>query len=334
MSAYATRTIKDTDYLCITAMLRARETNMVTRDKLERMLEEPDFAGACRIAAECGYPDMSGMRIREVEDTLSEHRHQEFEDVASMVPDVALLDLFRLKFDYHSAKALVKSNGVAKHLITYDGRGEASTILKYYMQQDVSMLPLPLGEAIKDSRSMLSRTGNPCLADNILDHAYYGELIDIAESTGLPFAVGYARLVVDTANLRTLIRARAAGKRPEIIHELLFEGGTVLRESLIEFTEATDALVQLFAPAGLETAAQKGVEVLSGGSMTDFERECDNAINAYLSDAERIGFGPEVVIAYLAAVENEVMSLRIVLTGKLMGIAPEILRERLRESYV
>jgi len=334
LSAYAKKTIENTDYLCITAMLRARETNMLTRGKLERMLEEPDFAGACRIAVECGYPDMSGMRIREVEDVLSEHRHREFADVASMIPDIALLDLFRLKYDYHSAKALVKSNGVAKHLITYDGRGEAGTILKYYMQQDVSMLPLPLGEAIRESRSMLSRTGNPCLADNILDHAYYGELLEIAESTGLPFAVNYARLVIDTANLRTLIRARAAGKRPEIIGELLFEGGSVLRESLEEHLEATDALVQLFTPAGLEAAAQKGVEVLEGGSMTDFERECDNAVNAYLSDAERVGFGPEAVIAYLAAVENEVTSLRVVLTGKLTGIAPDILRERLRESYV
>ena len=330
----ATKTIENTSYLCITAMLRARETNMVTREKLERMLEEPDFAGACRIAAECGYPDMSGMKIREVEDTLSEHRHQEFEDIAAMVPDIALLDMFRLKFDYHSAKALVKSNGVAKHLITYDGRGEASTILKYYMQQDVSMLPLPLGEAIRDARSMLSRTGNPCLADNILDHAYYGELIAIAESTGLPFAVNYAKLVIDTANLRTLIRARAAGKRPEIVQELLFEGGTVLLGNLLDYTEATDALAQLFAPAGLEDAAQKGVAVLSGGSMTDFERACDNAVNDYLADAERIGFGPEVVIAYLAAVECEVTSLRMVLTGKLMGIPAETLRERLRESYV
>ena len=77
-----------------------------------------------------------------------------------------------------------------------------------------------------------------------------------------------------------------------------------------------------------------GVKVLSGGSMTEFELALDNVVNEYLSDAERIGFGPAAVISYMAAVENEVMTLRIILTGKLMGIKPEQLRERLRESYV
>ena len=74
--------------------------------------------------------------------------------------------------------------------------------------------------------------------------------------------------------------------------------------------------------------------LLSGGSMTEFELSLDNTINDYLSDAVRLGFGPAAVISYLAAVENEVMTLRIILTGRLMGISQEALRGRLRDSYV
>ena len=335
MPLYAQKSkIEQTDYLFLTALLRARETEMLTREKLEQMLESRTFAEACRVAADCGYPDMSGMSIREVEDTLSARRHEQLQDIEQMIPDKELLDMFRLKFDYHSAKALVKSNGKAKHLITYDGRGTAESLLKYFMQEDLNMLPVPLAEAIEDARSMLSRTGNPCLADLILDRAYFSELKALAEQSGLPFAIGYAEKLIDVTNLKTLIRSRAAGKRPEIAHELLFEGGTIDREQVAAVMDADEEIVTLFAAAGLADAARMGVEFLSGGSMTVFERTCDNAVIDYLSDASRIGFGPEVVIEYMAAIENEIVSLRIILTGKLMGIDAETLRERLRESYV
>ena len=68
--------------------------------------------------------------------------------------------------------------------------------------------------------------------------------------------------------------------------------------------------------------------------MTDFEKAADNAEQESLQSATLISFGPEVVVEYLSALEGELMSLRIVLTGRRMGIAPATLRERLRESYV
>ena len=335
MPLYAqARKIAQTDYLFLTSLLRAREAGMLTREKLEQMLESRSFDDACRIAADCGYPDMSGMHLREVEDTLSAHRHEQMQDIENMIPDVELLDLFRLKFDYHSAKALVKSEGQAKHLITYDGRGSAESLLKYFMQKDLNMLPVPLAESIRDATSMLARTGNPCLADLILDRAYFGEMRALAEQTALPFAIGYVEKLIDVTNLKTLIRSRAAGKRPEIARELLFEGGAIDCAQIASVMGADEEITALFASSGLADAARKGIEFLSGGSMTEFECTCDNAVIEYLSDAARIGFGPEVVIEYMAALENEIVSLRIILTGKLMGIDAETLRERLRECYV
>jgi vacuolar-type H+-ATPase subunit C/Vma6 len=39
-------------------------------------------------------------------------------------------------------------------------------------------------------------------------------------------------------------------------------------------------------------------------------------------------------MSYLAKLEWEITALRMILTGKLTGIASEIIRERLREGYV
>ncbi|MBQ8264552.1 MAG: V-type ATPase subunit [Oscillospiraceae bacterium] len=325
---------ENTKYLFLTSMIRAREAGMLTADKVERMLTAPGFAEACAVAADCGYPDMNGMSIREVEDTLSAHRRAEIEDIALIVPDSELVDLFRLKYDYHSAKVMIKSDGVHKELLSFEGRVEAAEFLKAFAKNELVMLPVSLAEAIVDAKSMLARTGNPCLADLILDRAYFAEMAEMAKTMELPFAENYVKLLIDSTNLKVLVRSRIAGKRPEIVGELLFEGGSILKESIVEAAENDDEAQRLFASAGLADAAEKGFAVLSGGSMTVFELALDNTINEYLSDAVRIGFGPAVVISYLAAVENEVMTLRIILTGRLMGISQEALRGRLRDSYV
>ena len=324
----------NTKYLCLTAMIRAREAEMLGADKIERMLAAPGFAEACAVAVDCGYPDMSGMNVRGIEDTLAAHRRAEIEDVAFIVPDSELVDLFRLKYDYHSAKVMVKSDGVSKQLLSFEGRVEAAEFLKAFAKNELVMLPVSLAEAIVDAKSMLARTGNPCLADLILDRAYFAEMAEMAKTMELPFAENYVKLLIDSTNLKVLVRSRIAGKRPEIVGELLFEGGSILKESIVEAAENDDEAQRLFASAGLADAAEKGFAVLSGGSMTVFELALDNTINEYLSDAVRIGFGPAVVISYLAAVENEVMTLRIILTGRLMGISQEALRGRLRDSYV
>ncbi len=328
------KNIENTKYLFLTAMLRARETAMLTSEKVERMLSAPGFDEVCTAASDCGYPDMKGMTVRQIEDALAAHRREELEDIANIVPDRELVDLFRLKYDYHSAKAMIKSDGAKKELLSFEGRVEAAEFLKAFAKNELVMLPVSLAEAIADAKSMLARTGNPCLADLILDRAYYAEMLETAEATGESFIVNYVRLLIDSVNLKVLIRSKMAGKRPEIMHELLFEGGSLLKESIAEAADADDQIISMFTSAGLGQAAEKGLAVLSGGSMTEFELCLDNTINEYLSDAVRIGFGPAAVISYLAAVENEVMTMRIILTGRLMGISQEALRGRLRDSYV
>ena len=57
------------------------------------------------------------------------------------------------------------------------------------------------------------------------------------------------------------------------------------------------------------------------------------AVNAYLKGAKLVSYGCEPVIAYMAAVEGEITAIRMILTGRLAGIAPQVIRERLRDMY-
>ena len=72
----------------------------------------------------------------------------------------------------------------------------------------------------------------------------------------------------------------------------------------------------------------------AGGPLTAFERECDNAVTRYVSDAKRVPFGEETVIAYLYAKEAELTAIRTILASRRAGLDGAAIRERLRETYV
>ena len=97
-------------------------------------------------------------------------------------------------------------------------------------------------------------------------------------------------------------------------------------DAAVIYAEMED-LQRLYAPTVFGKAA-------CASGMTQFEKEADNAVRDYVMQSGFIAFGQEVLVEYLSALENEITSLRIILTGKRMGIPEAKLRERLRESYV
>ena len=170
-------------------------------------------------------------------------------------------------------------------------------------------------------------SGNPQLADFILDRAYFSELTRLAQEIGDGFISGYVRMLIDSANVRIAVRAQSIEGSAGQLASALIPGGTVDPDEVRRSMESRDALVQLYANTMFAEAVQKE-------GMTAFELAADNAVNAFLADSELVSFGPAAIAGYLAAVENEITAIRIILTGRLMGIDPKLLRERLRESYV
>ena len=84
----------------------------------------------------------------------------------------------------------------------------------------------------------------------------------------------------------------------------------------------------------LRAAAEAGEAAVKGGSLTDFEKLCDDAVLHQVATAKQVPFGPEVLIAYVAAKETEFTAVRIIMAGRIAGLKPDVIRERLRESYV
>ena len=219
-----------------------------------------------------------------------------------------------------------------KRLLSDSGRIPGARLLEIYNEDKRAQLPETLAAAMAEAKSVLARTSNPQLSDFVLDKAYFAELETLAKQLDSRFLKGYVALLIDSSNLRSVVRTLRMGKNQDFLSEVLVPGGNVGVERLAAAGDK-DSLAALYAHTVLEKAGVLGAECLSGGSMTAFELACDNAVNAYLKGAKLVSYGCEPVIAYMAAVEGEITAIRMILTGRLAGIAPQVIRERLRDMY-
>ena len=327
--------INKEDYLYISSLLRAREPRMLSRDKAERMLDAPGFEDAAKMLTESGYEDMSQMTVKQIETALSERRAAVFHELETLVPDTAALDLFRLKYDYHNAKVLIKSEAMHQNdasLLSNSGRIAPDVMQKRFQEDRLRDLPGELGSASEEGRALLNRSANPQLSDFLLDKAYFREMNALAEALDSDFARGYVALLADSTNLRSAVRILRMGKDIGYLREALVSGGSVSEERLIQGISG-EGLASVFAGGALAKAAQLGADAVSGGTLTAFELACDNAVAGYLADAKLCSFGEESVIAYLAGTENELTAVRMILTGRLSGVPSDTIRERLRDLY-
>jgi len=316
-------------------MLRARETEMIRDDKINRMLDASGFDDAAKLLLDCGYPDMSGMNMDQIESVLQKRRADLFHEISNFEYALALLDLFRIKYDYHNVKVLVKSSGAnvdASYLLSASGRIGTKELIDAFTTGQYADLPAFVASAIISASGILSRTGNPQLADIDIDKAYFGELLSMAEDLKDAFITGYVKLLIDSANVRTVVRAVRTGRDKDFLKTALMHGGNIEPEQIASSYEE-DAMAP-FSTDALENATRLGVEAMGSGAQTRFELACDNAVLSYATDTAFISFGSTPVFSYLIKFEWEITVVRMILTGKLTGILPDVIRERLRYCHV
>lgn len=329
----AIKKLKDEYFLALTSRLRTRMEGMLNTERIERLVTAPDSDDVCRQLTEYGYPDMSGMDIKSIDNILNTRRCNLFTEIAYAQHASGLVDIFRLKYDYHNIKVLVKSEGSAVNLLSGAGRVPPEKIINCYIRHETIDLPKPMHKAFLEARDILARTGSTQLSDIAIDKAYFAELATLADNTGSRFLMDYVRVMIDSANLRTAVRSQRMKKPLEFIRGAMIEGGTVTAPTAAA-AYADGTIAELYECTKLRAAAEISKTIQSGGSLTEFERACDDAVSDFMSDSALIAFGAEPVAAYLAHFENELMSVRIILTGKLSGASPEAIRERLRTCHV
>lgn len=330
--------IKDTDYLVISARIKAMEAGLLTQDRMEQILEARSDEEAVKILQECGYPELDAKDPEALDAVLSAAREEMLSDLADGAPDPRYIEIFKLKYDYHNIKTLLKAevmNTNPDSMLMDAGRVPVEELREAMTSGTLDVLPDRLAQAAAEAKSVLESTRDPQLSDIVLDRWCYRDMAALAEETGSEFLMGYVRTIVDSVNLRTLVRALRMGRNEDFLQDVLMEDGSIPAESILAVCAGRGSgMEELYAPTPFQEAAEEGAQALKGGSLTKFEKLCDDAVEEYLSAAQYVPFGEAPLVGYLAARETEYTNLRILLMGRGAGLDPEVIRSRLRQSYV
>ena len=249
------------------------------------------------------------------------------------MPEKELLDVFRIKYDYHNIKVLLKVPESAERLLMDAGTIPAGELQRRYADSgNWQFLPRDMAEAAERAAQLLAETGSAQRSDCVLDRACFDRLRQLAADSRCAYLQDYVRTMIDAANLRALVRTERMHMDPGFLQEVLFAGGSVPVDTLR--AGAGNGAAALFRSTALREAAELGEEAVKGGSLTAFEKACDNAVLKTAAGARRVPFGVEVALGYLIAKEAEWTAVRIVMAGRLAGLSADAIRERLRDAYV
>lgn len=324
------------DELFLATRVKSLETRLLDRGRMERMLEAGSEEAALEVLLECGYPSLPAPVLGEIEACLAQQRQAVLEDLAIFASEHAVVDLFRLRYDYHNLKVLLKGEALGLDpapLLLPGGRFAPERLTECLRSGELSLLPYQFRTALEEARRTLAAAADPQRMEFLLDRACFQECSALAEASGSEFLQGYVRLSIDAANLRALLRCLRMGKGAAILEEVLVPGGELDPEHLRQHA-GNGRLSELYSATLLSQAAEEADAVRDGGPLTRFEKQCDDALTAYLSQAKYIAFGSAPVLAYLAAKEAEWTAIRVIMSGRLAGLNKETIRERLREAYV
>ena len=321
---------KDTDYLFLASRVRALERKLLTAPRIEQLLTAGDVAACSQLLSELGYEPIHDEASLQA--SLKQQREAVFSDIARFMPEPELLDVFRLKYDYHNIKTLLKDRSGGRLLMDAGCISAADMERQYAESGNWQFLPKEMADAAREAADVLAETGNPQRSDFILDRAYFAQLRSLAQESRCAYLQEYIRAMIDAANLRSLVRTERLRTDPGFLRQVLFDGGSVSADTIV--AHAGNGPAALYRATPFRAAAEAGEEAVKGGSLTAFERACDNAVLLAAGKARSIPFGVEVVLGYLAAKEAEWTAVRIIMSGRMAGMTADAIRERLRDQYV
>jgi len=328
------------DFVFACARVRGAEKNLLGKDKLGIMVEAKTMEDALKVLSEAQYGNEGEViQPAQYERLLGQETTKLYDFMKEIAPGEGVFKIFSYPFDYHNIKALLKAEALgtdAKALLMSGGTIEPAAMAILVKERSYMSMTAHMKAAIEESIDTHARTKDPQCIDLICDRECYKDIVEAAKASGNKFVMGYVKLLIDTINLKTFVRARKMGQPWSFFGNVFIQGGTITEKTFVAgYEEAITQFAGRLEGTALHHAAEDGLAAMKEtGSFTGIERLCDDAIMNYIKDAKYISFGIEPLVAYTAAKQAEIKSVRIVLAGKAAGIAPNLIRERLRETYV
>lgn len=322
--------MSELDYAYAVARVRAKEVSLLNAAAYDQLLACEDHAQVRRTLTERGWGEGTEMSDEEL---LSSELAKTRAFISELLKEPDLLDLFSYPSDFHNLKAVIKQVCTQReypNVYVSGGLTDISTMLSAVKLKHFADLPVHLRAPAQEAFSLLLETQDGQLCDFVLDRACLEAIYEKGMGSKNEVLRKYAEITVASADIKIAVRACKTQKPRDLILRSLAKCASLDAARLAKAAgESMEAICEYLAATDYAAGAD-----LLRQSPASFERWCDGLIIEAMKPQKHNPFSVGPLVAYLLARENEIKSVRLILSAKLNGFSDEAVRERLRESYV
>lgn len=323
--------MSNTKYTYAVARIRALETSLLSDADIEQLLTCATAEQALQTVAEKGWgglaagSDMDAVLRREEEKT--------WEVIRDVAPDMSVFDVLSYPKLYHNLKAAIKevcTEADNPHIFYDDCAIPGREMLTIIENREFSRLPGSMSRVAEEAFEQLLHTRDGQLCDIMVDKAALEAMYEAGKRSGEKIIEDYADTAVAIADIKIAVRSRKTGKSADFMQSAMAQCQSVSVDQLIKAALSGEEEIAQYLEG---TSYAGGAEALRE-SPSAFERWCDNRMIETLKPQKYETFSVGPLLGYLIARENEIKTVRIILTGKQNGFPDDAIRERIREMYV
>jgi V/A-type H+-transporting ATPase subunit C len=326
------------DYIYAVSRIRVKEKALLTNGDISTMIGMKSEEEALDYLASKGWGQEGNKDARSMLAAQEEKTIGEMSDLGLDEETSHILSYPKL---FHNLKtgiqeiATTETPGRAYYELPEFGRDEVRSILKRNAFEELpealrAVAPVALERMLK------TRDGQQC--DTLVDRACLEAMAAAAKRSRNKLLIDYLELTTALTDIKITVRAIRMGKSADYLRDALAETSRVDKEDLIRAAgedegkqndQGESALYRCLSRAGFGGAAEALKE-----SPASFERWCDDALIDLIRPMRTVNEGVGPVLAYYLARENEIRTVRIILTAKANGFPDEVIGERVRKMYV
>lgn len=341
------------EYTYAVARIRALENGLFTDGVIDQLIACKDEEQCIRFLEEKGWGDTDTSGGEAI---LAREEEKIWEVVKELHIDMKIFGVLSLPKEFHNLKAAIKKvyedslergagaaaagadkealGEMAKPSIFYDGLSiKGEELEEIIRERDFDRLPDSMRSAAEEAYDTLMHTGDGQACDIVIDRACLEAVLEAGREAGRAgYGVirDYAETIVSIADIRIAVRAARTGKTMDFLAKALVDTESLSADHLAKSSAQGEESVREYL---LTTDYRDAVEYLAK-SPSAFEKWCDDKITESLSPQKYEAFTIGPVIAYVIARQNEIKTVRLILTGKANGLPDESIRERVRRMYV
>jgi V/A-type H+-transporting ATPase subunit C len=327
-------------YVYAVARLRALENRFLDAAFFSRLIDSATLEEALKSLGETVYGQwISGSAPSAFDRIIDSELIACCEDLERFVPDRALLDIYRMPYDFNNVKVVLKSlfkvreGGERRYdLLSRLGATDPEKLIMAFEGEEYWLLPYGIGDLIPRCWTLWEQTKNTRDIELLLDGAMFAAMKKTAETLGMPEVVRWVECRIDTENIGNAVRLARMNADPAASLSFFHNGGTIRPADAARLLgEPLESWGKALAHTGLGAAFEGLQQDRSDtqSALCEISKALSARLIRVLEKAKYSASAPENVILYLLQKEEEARNLRIALVCVANGLNREFARRLL-----